>query len=348
KKRICGLAKCIVTKSYGKDNIITFREINNCYSLLKCCMMIFPPKPLLRSPIYLFFCGVETQQLWKLTYLAIFSLYLLCSCNGIKERVPDISFDSSFPKREKNLTYILGNQFTFVSDADTQTVNVSFDSKTKLNYLTNAESGYTLSRCRVYKFRQLYYFSEQLNDTAFWIYAVKIEEKEIRGLQSGWEQMLALQEEIDKGKFSELIKYRDTINKITRLSFNKTKLKSFYKSIIESLPALKLINVVDDNIEINHTDTITSATSKEVLEQSASIVKSVYPNPASDNFNIEFSEEGNFKIELYDIRGRIIKTVISNSDKANILLIGIKKGTYYVRVTEQETNESALIKLIKQ
>ncbi len=160
--------------------------------------------------------------------------------------------------------------------------------------------------------------------------------------------MLALQSEIDTGKFSEFVKYRDTTNKITRLTYNKTKLKSFYKSIIDSLPTIKIINTIEDSKEINQTDTITSTTSKEVLEQSSSIVKSAYPNPATDNFNIEFNEEGNFKVEIYDISGRNIKTVLANSDRTNIALKGIKPGTYYVRTTEQETNESALIKLIVQ
>jgi len=285
----------------------------------------------------------------KLTYPTIFSLcLLLCGCNDFDKLIPSISFDSAFPKRQKNLTYILGKQFTYVTDNDTQTVNVSFDEKSKLNTLTNAKSGDTLSRCWVSKFRQLYYFSEQLNDTSFWIYAVKIDDAEIKGLQSGWEQMLALQSEIDKGRFSELVKYRDTANKVTRLIYNKTKLKSFYKSVIDSLPIARIINAVDDSKEINQGDTITSTTSKEILEQSSSIVKSVYPNPASDNVNIEFSEEGNFMIEIFDVRGRSIKSFLANSDRTNIALTGIKPGTYYVRTTEQETSESALIKLIVQ
>ena len=286
---------------------------------------------------------------YKITYLTTFSLcLLLCGCDDLDKLVPNISFDSPFPKRQKNLSYILGDQFTYVSDNDTQTVNVCFDSKTKLNLLTNEKSGDTLSRCWASKFRQLYYFSEQLNDTSFWIYAVKISDKEIKGLQGGWEQMLLLENEIHKGKYSELIKYRDTTAKVTRLTYNKIILKYFYKSIIDSLPALKILNVVEGNKEINQADTITASTSKEILEQSSSIVKSVYPNPATDNFNIEFDEEGNFKIDVYDISGKNVKSVQVNSDRTKITLKGIRPGTYYVNATQQETNESALIKLIVQ
>jgi hypothetical protein len=286
---------------------------------------------------------------YKTTYLPIFSLcLLLCGCDDLNKLVPNISFDSPFPKPQKNLSYILGNQFTYVSDNDTQTVNVSFDSKTKLNLLTNVKSGDTLSRCWVSKFRQLYYFSEQLDDTSFWIYAVKINDKEIKGLQGGWEQMLFLENEIEKGKYSELVKYRDTANKVIRLTYNKTKLKGFYKSIIDSLPTLKITNVIEDNKEINQVDTITAMTSKEILEQSSSIVKTVYPNPAVDNFNIEFDEEGNFKVEIYDISGKNVKSLQLNSDRINITLKGIRPGTYYVKATQQESNESALIQMIVQ
>ena len=281
----------------------------------------------------------------KLTYLTFLVFVLLAGCDESKF-IPEVSFDSPFPKQQKNLSYILGDQFTFVSGSDTQTVKVSFDSKTKFNYLIYTKTGDTLSRCWVSKFRQLYYFSEQLNDTSFWIYAVSITDKEIKGLQSGWEQMLALQSEVDKGKFSELVKYRDTTNHITRLTYNKTKLKSFYKSLIVSFPTAIIINAVENSKEIAQADTITATTPKDVLEQSASIVKNFYPNPATDNFTIDFGEEGNFKIDIYDVSGKSMKSVQANSDKTSINLTGFKPGTYYVRTTEQETNETALLKMI--
>jgi hypothetical protein len=284
---------------------------------------------------------------FKLIYLAIFIYCLtLISCDELNKLVPNISFDAPFPKRHKNLTYILGDQFTYVSGNDTQIVNVSYDKKSKQNLLTNPKSGDTLSRCWLSHFRQLYYFSEQLNDTSFWIYAVKISDKEIIGLQSGLSQMLRLEREIDKGKYSDLIKYRDTTTKVTLLTYNKTKLKGFYQSIIDSLPVLKIINIVEDKNEFNQTDTITATTSNEDLESGTSIVSSVYPNPAVDLFNIEFEEEGNFRVEIYDIEGKKVKSVQVNSDSANISLNGIKHGTYFVKATQLETNKTALIKLM--
>ncbi len=283
----------------------------------------------------------------KRTYLTLFFTLVLCGCDDSKI-IPNVSFDSPFPKRQKNLSYILGEKFTFVSEDDTQTVKVSFDSKTRFNYLINTKTGDTLSRCWVSKFRQLYYFTEQLNDTSYWIYAVSITDTEIKGLQSGWEQMLALQGEIDKGNFSELVKYQDSIKHITRLTFNKTTLRNFYKTLIDSLPTVKIINVIEDNKEINQTDTITASTSKEDLEQGASIVKNFYPNPATEIFNIEFVEEGHFKIYVNDASGKTVKSTEVNSDRTIISLTGMKPGTYYVKTIETETNETAIIKLMVQ
>lgn len=259
-----------------------------------------------------------------------------------------ISFDKAFIKRPKNLTFILGEQFTCVDEKDTFTIKVSYDKSTKLNYLTDSKNGDTLSSCWVSKFRQLYYFREQFNDTSFWIYAVQIKDHEIKGLQSAWLQMSELQSEVNHGKFKEIIKYHDTTNKITRLTFNKYKLKNFYTKVLDSIPSLKIISVIKNPAAISQTDTITARTSSEVLEQSSSIIKKIYPNPAVDNFNINFEDYGYFNIDIYDFNGRIIKSSQVTSNKVNLNLEDVLSGNYVVRVTQKATNEMANVKLIIQ
>lgn len=57
----------------------------------------------------------------------------------------------------------------------------------------------------------------------------------------------------------------------------------------------------------------------------------VYPNPATNQINIE-SEEMIRSAELFTIDGKIIKKVNPNSKTLNIRLVGLNAGMYFLRV----------------
>lgn len=78
------------------------------------------------------------------------------------------------------------------------------------------------------------------------------------------------------------------------------------------------------------------------LEESESIVFSVYPNPTSDNFMIEGIVNGDV-IELLDMNGRVIKSYDSMSGTFSVH--GVENGAYFLRVSRdtRSTTEQLII-----
>jgi hypothetical protein len=70
---------------------------------------------------------------------------------------------------------------------------------------------------------------------------------------------------------------------------------------------------------------------------------SVYPNPSNGNFSLEFNAN-TYQIKLYDIVGNMIYNQTSISPKHDFNLFGIAKGTYFIKIQD---NEKVLTKKIQ-
>jgi N-acetylmuramoyl-L-alanine amidase len=71
----------------------------------------------------------------------------------------------------------------------------------------------------------------------------------------------------------------------------------------------------------------------------------VYPNPAQDVVNIQ-SDENIQSIELYDLRGRLIKSEVTDIQKYEMNIIDLKKGIYLLKI---KTNGSTgTVRLMKK
>jgi hypothetical protein len=86
-----------------------------------------------------------------------------------------------------------------------------------------------------------------------------------------------------------------------------------------------------------------------VLPETISTI--VYPNPFSDVLNFKFSSaiEGNIKINIFDVRGRL---VFSQEQKTveNILTLtslNFAAGTYFVKLEAKDLNYSSQIIKVK-
>jgi outer membrane protease len=68
----------------------------------------------------------------------------------------------------------------------------------------------------------------------------------------------------------------------------------------------------------------------------------IYPNPGTGKFNLDFSGlVGNYKIEIYNLTGSLLKSDILNlheDDSRDIDLSGYEKGMYIIRVTNGTSN----------
>jgi len=72
----------------------------------------------------------------------------------------------------------------------------------------------------------------------------------------------------------------------------------------------------------------------------------VYPNPATDYFNIEASQKG--EIEILNIEGQIIKSIAAGGNKTIIDISALAKGIYFVRFTDVKSGISTTKKLSVQ
>jgi hypothetical protein len=82
-----------------------------------------------------------------------------------------------------------------------------------------------------------------------------------------------------------------------------------------------------------------NTTPLNVFKPEISRVKlSVYPNPASDEVNIKFSESVDRELFLYNSIGKLIKTIrLNHQDKIQLCLIEHAKGLYFIQSNLGET-----------
>ena len=278
------------------------------------------------------------------TIIIAFICFCCIKCNDI-DFVPKSSFDSPFPKRNKNLTYILGEIFLITNGKDTIKYNVSFRKPDRYNFIVNQSTNDTIFSGTVCQYKGLYYFNEQINDTAYWIYAVEINYETIKGLNTGLEQMFLLDEIIEKGGHKNIVKFIDKEKDIIILRPDKIELRKIYTSIIDSLPAYTLIEwepklTGKENIEEERTETV--QTDIDQFE----IISKIYPNPAKDHCTLVLQENNHFKFDILDNSGRIISTGQLNNRINRIDLSNFSNGIYLIRVHTADTKEIETIKLV--
>ncbi len=82
--------------------------------------------------------------------------------------------------------------------------------------------------------------------------------------------------------------------------------------------------------------------SLSTTEFNTNLKMALYPNPASDTFTIELSNQysnSNIKTVIYDISGRVVfsKNAETTDTKLSILVSALTKGTYFVKVLSNNT-----------
>lgn len=280
-------------------------------------------------------------------YLILIIGFLMTACTDgdlANRRTVKSSFDSPFEKRTKNLTWKLGDEFLIKHNKDT-----------KQNLIIQKSSKDTIFAGLISKYKGLYYFNQQLNDTSYWIYAVKIEEGFIRGLNSGWFQMLAWDNEFEgllmhpegtSNIISPVLKYIDTNNQIIRLTPEKKTMRTFYEAIIDSLPADTLIDWYQSSQDDEREET--EAELQKTTPARTSIIEKFYPNPATNNVIFMLATEGSILYEIFDMNGSLVITGQMTSIINNIDISDLKRGTYFVSIYRKDSEEVETVKLIKK
>jgi hypothetical protein len=274
------------------------------------------------------------RQLFLLTIL-------LSSCDGSLEKVfPKTTFESPFPKRNRDLTTILGSNLTIKSGKDT--LKLTIYAFKNYNLIIESKTGDTVFKGTVSKFRGLYYFSQQLNDTSYWIYAVKLYDNLIYGLNSAWRQTLLVDRAIENGQYKKLVKYLSA-DKI-RLHTDKRELKNLFSKIIDSIPPDTLLQFQEVASILKDTTKIVTQLDHEDFEFFAK----VYPNPTIDFVNIELQQKNKITYKLTDLNG---KTVLQGQFADITNKIDLRKqtaGIYYLTLINPADNQKETAKIIKK
>jgi hypothetical protein len=253
--------------------------------------------------------------------------------------IPKSSFDSSFPKRNRKLIYDFGDKLQIKNGSDTLTFNIT--STKKFNLITNPNTGDTLFYGKVCMYRGLYYFNQQLNDSSYWIYAVKVTDKLIYGLNTSWTQTFLIDKEIQRGKYQKLVKYISS--DIIRLHPDKKELQNLFSVMIDSIQPDTLLGF-QENVPLE-IDTAVNQT--QIEPEDFEFFLKAYPNPTKNYIKIELQQE---KIISYYITNLQGQKVLQGQLTDNIDKIDLRNqpvGIYLLTLVSPTDNHIETIKIIK-
>ena len=274
-----------------------------------------------------------------LSFLIVFSCKQADANAEVQRDLPISTFDSPFPKNNKSLSNIIGNLLTIKSGNDTLTLKIT--STKNENLIINSKTGDTVFHGTVCKYRDLYYFNEKINDSSYYISALKIKGNLIYGLYDRWSQLYEVDDIIIKGNNKKLVKFisRDTTK--IRLHVDKKELKDLFNSIINSVIPDTIINYDESNFEV--INEIEPKTQPE-NDENENVIK-VYPNPATDFINIELKHRIKSSFQFIDLNGRTILQGQLNELVNRIEIGNQKNGIYLLKIINLEKNESETIKI---
>jgi len=129
-----------------------------------------------------------------------------------------------------------------------------------------------------------------------------------------------------------------TDGQVVNYTFNYTKPAAYVVANLHAV--LVLIDQTTGEVVNAVTIPFSSLGNNEVASKFNNI--QIYPNPATDNFNIQNLKEGNYNIAIYDLEGKLIQRNDNKSvdydQSLNIQLKNVAKGEYIVNVSVE--NES--------
>ncbi|WP_400192159.1 T9SS type A sorting domain-containing protein [Hymenobacter sp. B81] len=261
------------------------------------------------------------------------ALLLLPGC-GAPDAAEVYPFETAPTKRRLNLVRLLGPQLTLVAAADTLQLAVRFERPTRTSLVLNARTGDTLLRGWVTRYRGLYYLTQPRTDSSYWVHAWRRTSTTVQGLTNDWEQMLALRYAADRGELPPPL-LRATVQADTvltkRLRYDAARLRPFFEALVDSCPRYQVL----------------TARLPAAQPTAASLVRSVYPNPARSYVEVVFGRTGASKAELLDQQGRRRRMVRHDStNRLTLSLHEVPAGVYLLRLHDEATHAAATRRLV--
>ncbi|OQA97451.1 MAG: hypothetical protein BWY22_01295 [Bacteroidetes bacterium ADurb.Bin217] len=273
--------------------------------------------------------------------IGIFLLSMLIVFSSCDEIIPISTFNSSFPKKNKNLADILGTEIKLKTSNDT--IDLKIISTKNINIIIDKDNNDTLFMGKVSLYKGIYYFSQQLNDTSFWIYSVKINDNLITGLNTCWSQIIDVDNEIISGKYKNIVRYKSPDTTIIRLRAEMQTLHKLFSSIINDYTPDTIIN-------FKKSTKIQSEIKKQEINtdyEEYVLISKVYPNPTNGIFTIELQNNNGLEYEIYNLNGSCIMKGKFLEIKNQIDISSNKNGIYILKIKNSEINHTETLKIIK-
>lgn len=270
-------------------------------------------------------------------------LYLLIiigfsSCGDANE----IFFEAPFPKKNIDLTKILGNEIIVKTTCNVKldTFQITFNSK---NNLIINNVGDTIFYGKVCKFRGLYYLNQQIKDSLYWISTIKLYDSLIYGLNSEYEQMYFLRDEILKGNYSKLLKSINSDSSLIKLNIDKKELKNYFSNFLKAYKPDTIVNFNKVNLKSNNNSTRIEQINSEDFE----FINKVFPNPTNDILNVQLQEKRIVIYDIFDTNGKFVKNGVFNQLSNKIDLKTLPKGIYFLNIYNADKTKKETIKVVR-
>lgn len=246
-------------------------------------------------------------------------------------------FDSPFPKRNRNLSRILGDTLQINGTCCPESYWIV--SNRKSNFIIDFKHNDTLFKGTVCKYRDLYYFSEKINATDYRIFALKINDSLIYGLQSYF-QYASIDSAMHEGKYPKLVHLNDPDKR--HLHPDKRELRKLFTSIIGKTKPFWLIRKEPES-RIEQTDEVIEPIEADDYD----LISKVYPNPVSNELNIDLQQKTNSTFQLTDFSGKIILQGPLNEITNKIDISKQRTGIYALTVMNAKEQMSETVKVVK-
>ncbi len=192
------------------------------------------------------------------------------------------------------------------------------------------------------KFRGLNYLSEQINDSSYWISAVKISDNLIYGLGTNWTQMWEQVSAVKSGQYKKLLKYISADTSRIRLHPDIKEMRLFYSQLINEMIPDTILVINEKNSNERDTSILVSMIDAEEFN----IASRAFPNPCSNFISIQLHDNTTAKYYLNDMNG---KTVLKGEfkDIINRLKLNDQAEVIYALTLQTKDNSKETIKILK-
>lgn len=283
------------------------------------------------SAFFLFSCGPSAEE--KMAAMRCIQDEITVE-DSIRQSLKS-TFDAPFPKRNRNLARILGDTLQIKGRCSYLTFKIL--STRKSNLIVNIETGDTLFNGTVCKYRDLYYFNEQIDDSSFRIFALRITDSLIYGLQNYFQYS-----QIDNliANHPQLVKFID--GGLIKLHSDKKELHKLYTAILKDTKPFEIIRSTSF-APSNDLD----EESVQIASDDFEVLSNVYPNPAKDILNVELHwQNASTRYSLSDFNGKVVLEGEFRELSNKIDISHLPNGIYVLTVLSSERQPETL-KIIK-